>query len=157
MTGTPAVERVSTAEDFAEARRVRLTVFVDEQHVPLDQEIDALDDAPTTTHLVVRATDGSVVATGRLLTDPEHPGVVHVGRVAVLASARGTGVGALLMRALEELALAEHAGPHGTVRVELSAQLQASGFYERLGYEVSGDVYRDAGIEHRDASKTLSA
>jgi predicted GNAT family N-acyltransferase len=58
------------------------------------------------------------------------------------------------MRELEAVALAEHAHA-GRCRVVLSAQLQAVGFYERQGYVVEGPVYLDAGIEHRDAAKTL--
>lgn len=157
------VERVVDAAGLAQAHALRLEVFVEEQQVPVEEEIDDLDTAPTTTHVLVRDTlrDGAVVGTGRLLTDPAHPGETHVGRVAVSASARGTGAGAAVMRALEAIALAEHAvpGPDGrpAVRVELSAQVQAAGFYERLGYEVYGPVYLDAGIDHRDAAKTLTA
>jgi len=157
------VERVVDAAGLAAAHALRLEVFVEEQQVPVEEEIDDLDTAPTTTHVLVRDTlrDGAVVGTGRLLTDPAHPGETHVGRVAVSASARGTGAGAAVMRALEAIALAEHAvpGPDGrpAVRVELSAQVQAEGFYERLGYEVYGPVYLDAGIDHRDAAKTLTA
>jgi predicted GNAT family N-acyltransferase len=156
------VERVVDDGGLAAAHALRLAVFVDEQGVPLEEEIDDLDTAATTTHVLVRdrERDGAVVGTGRLLTDPAHPGEVHVGRVAVAASARGTGAGAAVMRALEELALAEHAvsGADGrrAVRVLLSAQVQAIGFYERLGYVVSGPVYLDAGIDHRDAAKTLA-
>ncbi|WP_069387149.1 GNAT family N-acetyltransferase [Cellulosimicrobium cellulans] len=156
-----AVERVRDAAGLAEAHALRLAVFVDEQQVPVEEEIDDLDTAPTTTHVLVRDAAGAVVGTGRLLTDSAHPGETHVGRVAVAASARGTGAGAAVMRALEDLALAEHAvpGPDGrpTVRVELSAQVQAAGFYERLGYTVHGPVYLDAGIDHRDAAKILTA
>jgi len=155
------VERVTDDAGLAAAHALRLEVFVDEQGVPVEEEIDELDTAPTTTHVLVRdrARGGAVVATGRLLTDPAHPGEVHVGRVAVAGSARGTGAGAAVMRALEAVALAEHAvsGPDGrpAVTVLLSAQVQAIGFYERLGYVVSGPVYLDAGIDHRDAAKTL--
>ena len=131
-------------------------MFVDEQQVPLAEEIDDADFAPTTTHVLVRDGTGRVVGTGRLLTDPAHPGEVHVGRVAVARAARGVGAGAAVMRALEEIAVAEHSSG-GQVRVELSAQTQATGFYERLGYAVYGPVYLDAGIEHRDAARTLSA
>jgi predicted GNAT family N-acyltransferase len=157
------VERVRDAAGLAEAHALRLAVFVEEQKVPVEEEIDDLDTAPTTTHVLVRDTQrgGGVVGTGRLLTDVAHPGETHIGRVAVAASARGTGAGAAVVRALEDLALAEHAvpGPDGrpTVRVELSAQVQAIGFYERLGYTVHGPVYLDAGIDHRDAVKTLTA
>ncbi|MFF2623425.1 GNAT family N-acetyltransferase [Oerskovia jenensis] len=148
-------ERVRTPEQLAEAHGLRLAVFVDEQRVPLAEEIDDADFAPTTTHVLVRDGAGRVVGTGRLLTDPAHPGDVHVGRVAVARAARGTGAGAAVVRALEEIALAEHASD-GSVRIELSAQTQAVGFYERLGYQVYGPVYLDAGIDHRDAAKTLT-
>lgn len=151
------VERVTSGEQLAEAHAIRFEVFVDEQQVPADEEIDALDHDPTTTHVLVRAADGTALATGRLLTDPSRPGEVHIGRVAVRAAARGTGVGALLMGALERLATDEHTGPDGAVRIELSAQVQAIGFYERLGYVADGPVYLDAGIDHRDAAKTLRA
>ncbi len=155
------VERVHDAAGLAAAHALRLAVFVGEQAVPVEEEIDDLDTAPTTTHVLVRDDAGVVVGTGRLLIDPAHPGVTHVGRVAVAAAARGTGAGAAVMGALEEIALAEHAvvGPDGrpTVRVDLSAQVQAAGFYERLGYTVHGPVYLDAGIDHRDATRTLTA
>jgi len=161
-TARLVVERVVDDVGLAAAHALRLAVFVDEQGVPVEEEIDDLDTAPTTTHVLVRdrEREGVVVGTGRLLTDPAHPGEVHVGRVAVAASARGTGAGAAVMRALEQVALAEHAasGTDGrrVVRVLLSAQVQAVGFYERLGYTVSGPVYLDAGIDHRDAAKILA-
>ncbi|MBD8079182.1 GNAT family N-acetyltransferase [Cellulosimicrobium arenosum] len=148
---------------LAAAHALRLEVFVAEQGVPVEEEVDDLDTATTTTHVLVRDTTagGAVVGTGRLLTDPGHPGVVHVGRVAVAAVARGTGAGAAVMTALEDVALAEHAvrggGGRRTVRVELSAQVRAAGFYARLGYEIQGAVYLDAGIDHRDAVKVVVA
>ena len=152
-----AVERVTTPGQLAEAFAVRMAVFVAEQQVPEELELDELDHAPSTTHVVARRTgSGAVVGTARLLTDPAHPGEVHIGRVAVCADARGAGAGAALMRALEDVALAEHPAPDGTVTVLLSAQVQAIGFYERLGYDVSGPVYLDAGIDHRDAVKVLT-
>ena len=150
------VERVTTPEQLAEAFAVRTAVFVVEQQVPEELELDDADHAPTTTHVLARdAATGAAVGTARLLTDPAHPGEVHVGRVAVTAAARGTGTGALLMQAVEQIALTEHAGPDGTVTSLLSAQVQAIGFYERVGYEVYGPVYLDAGIDHRDARKVL--
>ncbi|MCL1870163.1 MAG: GNAT family N-acetyltransferase [Promicromonosporaceae bacterium] len=149
------IERVTTPEQLEEAFAVRTEVFVVEQHVPHELELDDLDHAATTTHVLARSASGEVLGTARLLTDPAHPGEVHIGRVAVRAVARGTGTGAALMAALEDIALAEHAGPEGSVTVLLSAQVQAIGFYERVGYEVTGPVYLDAGIDHRDAIKVL--
>lgn len=156
---TLRTERVRTPEQLEAAWSVRREVFVVEQRVPLEEEMDAADTAPTTTHVIVVDTAaGGVapVATGRLLTDPAHPGVVHIGRVAVVRRWRTGGVGALVMRALEDLAL-EEAAVDGSVRIELSAQEQAIGFYERLGYTVGGDRYLDAAIWHRDAHKTMTA
>lgn len=158
---TLRTERVRTPEQLEAAWSVRREVFVVEQRVPLEEEMDAADTAPTTTHVIVVDTAAGgvtpvAVATGRLLTDPAHPGVVHIGRVAVVSRWRTGGVGALVMRALETLAL-EEAAVDGSVRIELSAQEQAIGFYERLGYTVGGDRYLDAAIWHRDAQKTMTA
>ncbi len=154
------VRRVTDEDDLAAAFALRTEVFVVEQHVPPEEELDAADTSPTTTHVVAEL-DGAVVGTGRLLTDPAHPGEVHIGRVAVARRARGTGVGEAVMAALEEIALAEHAvaGADGVrrVRVELSAQEQALGFYRRVGYAVDeARRYLDAGIWHRDAVKVVA-
>ncbi|GAB2454947.1 GNAT family N-acetyltransferase [Xylanimonas ulmi] len=151
------VERVRTPAQLDEAFAVRVEVFVGEQRVPPELELDEADHAPTTTHVLARpARGGAAIGTARLLTDVERPGQAHIGRVAVAAAARGAGVGSALMGALERIALAEHAGADGAVTVLLSAQVQAIGFYERLGYTVTGEVYLDAGIDHRDASKVIA-
>ena len=150
VEGPVTVVRLDDATRRPDCLAVRLEVFVEEQQVPLAEEIDALDDAPTTTHLLALGADGDVLGTARVLADPEHPGEIHVGRVAVRAVARGTGVGRLLMLAAHAVALDGHA-VDGRVRSVLSAQRQAFGFYESLGYTVVGDFYLDAGIEHKDA------
>lgn len=137
---------------------VRLEVFVGEQAVPFVLEIDARDGLGTTVHVLGRGADGTPLAAARLLTDPDHPGEVHLGRLAVRALARGTGLGARTVRAVEHAAL-EHARTQGWehLRVVLSAQEQAMGFYARLGYEVvSGQRYLDAGIWHQDMARELS-
>lgn len=112
---------------------------------------------------------GLPLATGRLLaphTDSAHgegtahgamdPGVPHIGRVAVMREARGTGAGRAVMAFLEAAAL-ERYGSGGEVRVELSAQDQAMPFYEKLGYTAFGEGYLDEGIEHHDAFKVIRA
>lgn len=144
------VEVVATQAQLEECYAIRFEVFVEEQQVPAEEELDDLDTAETTTHVLARDSHGRAVGTARLLTDPAHPGVVHVGRVAVHAVARGLHVGVALMEALHEIAL-DTCAVDGVVRCELSAQRQAFGFYERLGYTVVGDFYLDAGIEHKDA------
>lgn len=152
------VERVVDDAGLRAAWALRFAVFCDEQKVPREEEVDELDTASTTTHVVVRDEGGDVVATGRLLPD-ETRGHVHIGRVAVARTARGRGLGAVVMAALERIALDENAedGPTGPrVTVRLSAQTQAEGFYARCGYALEGPVYLDAGIDHRDAVKILT-
>ena len=147
---------------------VRLEVFVGEQAVPFVQEIDARDFLATTIHVLAAGADGAALGAGRLLRDPVRPGRVHLGRLAVRRIARGTGLGARLVAALEAaaptaLALAPGAGASGPaipgvagITVVLAAQEQAMGFYERCGYrEVGGGRYLDAGIWHRDMARTL--
>ena len=147
---------------------VRLEVFVGEQAVPFALEIDARDFLTTTVHVLAVGADGAALGAGRLLRDPARPGRVHLGRLAVRRIARGTGLGARLVAALEAaaptaLAPAPGAGapspaiPGGAgITVVLAAQEQAMGFYERCGYrEVGGGRYLDAGIWHRDMARTL--
>jgi len=151
------------------AYAVRDEVFVGEQGVDADAERDYLDTHPQTLHVLVEDDSGQAVATGRLLaphTDVFHggdsghgamdPAVPHIGRVAVVAWARGTGAGRAVMEFLEAAAL-ERYGVDGAVRVELSAQDQAMPFYARLGYSTHGEGYLDEGIWHHDAFKEVRA
>lgn len=141
------VEFVRGHAAMAEALRIRRAVFIEEQGVPEDLEIDGLD-APeawgrTAEHALLRL-DGEPVATGRLLLEDGPPHYAHIGRVAVLREHRGKGLGRLLMQALQE-----RAHELGYPGITLAAQLHAIGFYERLGYRARGDIFLDAGIEHR--------
>jgi predicted GNAT family N-acyltransferase len=151
------------AAGLARVHAIRFEVFVGEQGVREDEEVDGLDALPGTAHVLVtddpdNATGAADLGTARLLADPAHPGVVHATRVAVRGSARRRGVGRVLMAALEEIALAEHAaGEPASVRVELSAQETAMPFYRSLGYEIGADRYLDARIWHRDAVKVITA
>ena len=152
------VRRVTGRAELEACWRIRTEVFVEEQHVPLEEEVDDLDTAGTTVHVIALtglADAERAVATARLL--PEGPGVVRIGRVAVRAEARGTGAGRAVMAALHEVARREHAAD-GAVRIDIEAQEQALGFYRGLGYATTDERrYLDAGIWHRDMSLTLPA
>lgn len=129
------------------ALEIRMTVFVVEQHVPAEEEVDAIDEIA---HHVL-AFDGEVaVATGRLFTAPEDATLGKIGRMAVLKSHRGSGAGSAIMHAL--LVEAERRSYRA---VALSAQLHAIPFYERHGFAAYGGVYDDAGIPHRMMKKSL--
>ncbi|WP_172384037.1 GNAT family N-acetyltransferase [Streptomyces sp. MNP-20] len=154
---TPVTCRVAVGqEDLDVCFAVRKEVFVAEQGVPEDLEYDAYDTGAVHV-LAVRREDGAPVGTGRLLTGEaaavKNGGdatVGALGRLAVLRSARGLGVGAALVRAIEDAAR-----ERGLGAVDLHAQTRALGFYERLGYEVYGPEFPDAGIPHRAMRKAL--
>ena len=122
--------------DFTSLRRVRETVFIDEQRVPRELEFDDRD--ALCVHVL--AFDGDVpVGTGRL--DLAYGG--KVGRVAVVATHRRSGVGTAVMEALHGAARERNQS-----RLWCNAQLTAVPFYERLGYVSSGPVFVEAGIDH---------
>ena len=126
----------------AAARVIRHEVFVVEQQVPIELELDDFD----ALSLHALATDGDVaLGTGRLLPDG------HIGRMAVRRQARGAGIGSLLLRALMR-----QARQRGDPAVVLHAQLSAVGFYRRHGYVAEGEVFMDAGIEHIAMRHTFS-
>lgn len=129
-------------ETRAEARPIRELVFVREQGVPLELEMD--DQDAHCDHALACAADGSAVGTGRLLPDG------HIGRMAVLKPWRGRGVGALLL-----LALIEQARVRQHRRICLNSQVYATGFYRRCGFEVSGPEFMDAGIPHLPMQRDL--
>ena len=150
---TVTVEVIRTPQQRAEALAIRRVVFIEEQGVPESEEIDRYDTDPASLDLavyVLARVEGQAVGTGRLLLD-EPPGAnAHIGRVAVLLEWRRHRVGLAVMTALEAEARAR-----GSPGITLGAQLHAIPFYERLGYIARGDVFLDAGIEHRWMDKRL--
>ncbi len=136
-------------ERVREALKVRFRVFVDEQNVPREIELDEHDEPADrlAVHALVRDGD-RVVAAGRFYE--RNRGTVQVGRMAVMREARGRGVGRLLLDALLEEAV-----KRGYVRARLSAQTHALEFYRKAGFAAFGDDYDDAGIPHRDMERPL--
>lgn len=119
----------------ADAKAIRFEVFVAEQGVPAEIELDHMD--PVCLHAVAYDAAGTPIGTGRLLPDG------HIGRMAVRKMARGTGVGSALL-----LALMEQARLRGDHSVALSSQSQAAPFYERHGFAIEGEEFFEAGIAH---------
>lgn len=143
---------VETSEEREAVFAVRMIVFVEEQAVPPEEELDAYD--LTATHFYVRQSPPSegdptgIVGAARLLDKGN--GLGKVGRVAILQAYRGRRLGARLMRFIEETARRQ-----GFSRLALDAQVYAIPFYERLGYVAEGDIFLDCDIEHRFMQKTL--
>jgi predicted GNAT family N-acyltransferase len=119
--------------------RIRTVVFVEEQNVPLEEEMDSYD-ATAVHFLLVTACDDTPVGTARLL---DKEGEAKIGRVAVLKGFRGVGLGLVLMEGV--MAEARRLGFREAV---LDAQTYAIPFYERLGFAAEGEEFLDAGIPH---------
>ena len=120
---------------------IRCKVFVGEQKVPEELEIDGLDDQAK--H-VLAFVDGVPIGTGRILSDG------HIGRVAVLKNYRGHGIGKLIMKEL-----IKWAHDVSLEKVWLSSQWHAHSFYLDLGFVCVGEIYKEAGIDHIKMFKTL--
>lgn len=137
--------KIGISDDLAACHALRRAVFIEEQGIAPADEWDDLDEGAV--HLL--AWHGArPVGTARLLVEGE---TGKIGRVCVLACARGSGLGAGLIRAGVE---ALRARP-GITQVRLGAQCHAIGFYEKLGFAVCGPVYDDAGIPHQDMVRVL--
>ena len=139
--------RVTAPSDRAAAYALRKEVFVREQRVPEEIELDELDDAAD--HVVAVDDAGRVVATGRLVVLDARTG--KIGRMAVTRSVRGLGAGAAGLATLERIAREERR----LADIVLHAQLSAKGFYDRAGYLPEGGVFQEAGIEHVAMRKRL--
>jgi tRNA(adenine34) deaminase len=135
------VKTATWPDDFATLTAIRFEVFVEEQHVPADEEVDAHD--ALSLHAIAWA-NGVAAGCGRLLPDG------HIGRMAVRRAFRGQGVGALVLQHLMA-----RAGQRGDRQVVLSAQTHAIGFYEKFGFVAEGGEYFDCNIPHRDMRKFL--
>lgn len=130
---------ISVTDDIETVQAIRRIVFIDEQGVSLEDEIDGRD--PEAIHLLALH-EGQSVGTARLLLKGD---VGKIGRVAVLKPYRGLGLGQDLVRfAVDEL------GRRGALRATLGAQTHAIGFYEALGFAATGPEFIDAGIPHRE-------
>lgn len=147
MSAAPSAEyHVEPADyqtDYQDLRSVREPVFVIEQNVPVELEWDALD--PLCQHVIARDVQNRPIGTGRLT--PQR----RIGRMAVVREWRGRGVGAALLVALIDLARARH-----WPEVELHAQVDAIGFYEKYGFVAHGEEFLDAGIRHRTMTLPLA-
>lgn len=130
---------------YEDAIHIRKEVFVEEQQVPPELEIDDLEDQ--TTHLVGYI-DSVPAATARIYE--KEPGTYKIQRVAVIKKARKTGTGKKLMNELET-----HLRSLDAKKMVLDSQDHAILFYEKSGFLVEGDGFMDAGIPHHRMTKLI--
>lgn len=123
-----------------EACAIRKQVFIEEQGVPQDLELDEFD--PICWHAL--AFEGpQCIGTGRVVDMGMNQG--QIGRMAVLANFRGKGVGRAILLKLIELAQTQKISS-----LILHSQVMAIPFYEKLGFTPQGPIYKEAGIDHRN-------
>lgn len=125
-----------TKEEISLAFALREQVFVTEQGVPKELEIDMLDDIAT--H-VIAINGAEILACGRVVALDNF---MKIGRLVVKKEFRGKGIGKELMSHLIKLAT------NTEKTIKLDAQLQAINFFKKLGFIAESDIFLDAGIEH---------
>jgi YbgC/YbaW family acyl-CoA thioester hydrolase len=129
------------------AEPIRRVVFTQEQGIDAALDSDGADEGAV--HVVAFNRVGTALGTGRLTRQPD--GVGKIGRMAVVASLRGSSVGRQMLDALVTAAR-----QRGDARVMLHAQASAVGFYRRLGWQPQGASFVEAGIEHQEMVLALS-
>ncbi|MBE6583019.1 MAG: GNAT family N-acetyltransferase [Ruminococcaceae bacterium] len=129
--------RIAKKSDIEKVYALRHEVFVNEQNVPPEIEIDEEDDHAT--HIIA-VENGTAVGCARVLFGEDGG---HIGRLAVKKNERGRGIGKEICRFIIEICR-----ERGYKRVWLNSQLHAVGFYEKLGFSRRGETFFEAGIEH---------
>jgi predicted GNAT family N-acyltransferase len=139
MSRNVTVVAITSRAELDQAWAIRRRVFIEEQHVPEEIELDEDD------HLAFHALaflDGVAVGTGRMVFHGDEE--VKIGRMAVRLDLRGSGIGREIL-----LFLMNEARARGFKKAVLHAQLTAEGFYLKCGYRPIGGVFEEAGIAHR--------
>ena len=144
---TPEVKTASWSNDAAIISDIRRTVFIDEQGVSPEEEWDNLDQDDSCKHLLAYVTSKpenkpEYLGTARILSNGQ------IGRVCILKSYRNQGIGKLLVQAAMLLGFNNNQNPLKNT-LFLYAQVTSLHFYERLGFESEGEIFLDAGIEHK--------
>ena len=132
---------LTSMDDISQVLAVRYTVFVEEQGYSAELEKDRFDDVSV--YALAMDGDGNPVSTGRLFANEE--GKFTIGRVCTLKEYRGQGYADLVLRML-----LRRAKDMNVPDVTISSQIPAMGFYARFGFEPTGEVTWDEGVEHRE-------
>ncbi len=139
MSGNVKIVAIASPAELEQAWAIRRRVFIEEQHVPEEIELD--EDDRLAFHALAFF-DDEPVGTGRMVSCGDDE--VKIGRMAVLSELRGSGIGREIL-----LFLMNEARARGIKKAVLHAQLTAEGFYLRCGYRPIGGVFDEAGIAHR--------
>lgn len=138
---------ISSNEDLETAFSIRKEVFVEEQSVPLSDEFDKYDQLDSSCKHILVFYNEQPVGTGRLRVVGEYG---KLERICVLQPFRHFGLGKNIVQALEQIAIAKD-----VAKVKLHGQKQAEGFYHKLGYQTSSNIFMEDGIPHILMTKQL--
>ena len=145
------IKILKSKEELNLAFALRIEVFVKEQKVPIELELDDKDHSDNTVHIGYFHED-NLIGVARLIDMDKD--VIHIGRVVIDKEYRGQGIGRELIIGCENIA---QQILKRKIIIELSAQIQAENFYKSLGYNrVNDKIYLDAGIEHVNMRKVIN-
>ena len=145
------IKILESEKDRSLGFNLRTEVFVNEQNVPIELELDEKDNSEYTIHIGYFK-DDKLIGVARLIDMDKE--VIHIGRVAIDKNHRGEGIGHKLILGCEDIAKKVL---NRDFTIELSAQVYAENFYKKLGYNrVNDNIYIEAGIEHIDMRKTIT-
>ncbi|MCK2003595.1 GNAT family N-acetyltransferase [[Brevibacterium] frigoritolerans] len=133
-------KRITTENDLKIAFHIRKEVFVEEQGFPLEFEFDEYDTLNASSEHILVYYNEKPVGTGRSRVVD---GLGKLERICILEPYRKFGLGKIILKTLEEIAKEQ-----GITQVKLHGQTQAEGFYKKLGYRTSSDVFMEDGGPH---------
>lgn len=139
------IQLAKSQQEIQQAFQVRTTVFVEEQKVPPEEEIDSFDEEAI--HFLCYQ-NGVPIAASRLRFADDYG---KLERICVLKEQRGKSYGAQLMQSMEAEIV-----KNDFKKAKLNAQTHAENFYKRLGYETVSGEFLDAGIPHVTMTKHLT-
>ena len=145
------IKILESEKDRSLGFNLRTEVFVNEQDVPKELELDEKDNSEHTIHIGYFNGD-ELIGVARLIDMDKE--VIHIGRVAIDKNHRGKGIGNRLILGCEDIAKNVL---NKDFTIELGAQFYAENFYKKLGYNrINNNVYIDAGIKHIEMRKTIT-
>lgn len=138
--GETWIKTLNGTEDRGDCHAIRAAVFQQEQHIDPELDFDRVDGDEKTLHKVFYINDKPVGTIRAVFLSPDR---VKIGRLCVLKECRGHGIGENLMyEMMKDLQQTP------ATKAELSSQLSAKGFYDKLGFATEGEVYEEAGLPH---------
>jgi predicted GNAT family N-acyltransferase len=133
-------KRITIDKELKVAFAIRKEIFVKEQGVPLKVEFDQFDTLDGICEHILVHYNEQPVGTGRIRFIN---GVGKLERICILEPYRKFGLGKIIIKTLEEIAEEQ-----GVSQVKLHGQTQAEGFYQKLGYRTSSNIFMEDGIPH---------